>query len=84
MEIQIKHPNTSDKFLLEIDISKSEDQTVYKIRFMDKRLSTLYGDVIIKRNFNNFWKFPENVDSFLMSIISETIFQIMNNEITEE
>jgi hypothetical protein len=66
---------------LEINISEINDETVYKIIFIDKRLSTSYGTVEIKRNFNNFWKFPENADNFLISLMSETIFQIMNSEV---
>ena len=81
MELKIKHPNKSEIFLLEINVSENNDETIYKIRFTDKRLSETYGTIEIKRKPNNFWKFPEKADNFLRSMLSETIFQIMNNEV---
>lgn len=80
MELVIKHPNTSESFLLDINILEYHDETVYKISFTDKRLSVSYGTAELKRKPNNFWKFPDKADNFLMSLLSETIFQIMNNE----
>lgn len=81
MEIEIKHPNTSELFLLEINILKNDRETVYKISFLDKRLSVSYGTVELRRKPNNFWKFPDKADNFLVSLLSESIFQIMNNEV---
>ena len=82
MQLQIKHPNMNEMFLLDIIISEIEGQTIYKSTFLDKRLYELYGIITIKRKPDNFWKFPETTDSFLLSLVSEIIFQIMNNEIT--
>lgn len=81
MELKIKHPNTSETFLLEINVSENNEETIYKVTFTDKRLSESYGTVELKRKPNNFWKFPNKADNFLISLLSETIFQIMNNEI---
>jgi len=81
MELVIKHPNTSESFLLDINIFENDDEKVYKISFSDKRLSKNYGTVELKRKPNNFWKFPDKADNFLISLLSETFFQIMNNEI---
>ncbi len=79
MELIIKHPNSSESILLFIDLSEDLDEILYKISFADKRLSTTYGTVILKRTQNNFWKFPDKIDNFLMLLISETIFQLMLN-----
>lgn len=81
MEIQTKHPNTSELFLLEINILENGSETVYKISFLDKRLSVSYGIVELRRKPNNFWKFPDKIDSLLMSLLSDAIFQIMSNEV---
>ncbi len=81
MEIEIKHPNTSELFLLEINILENDGETIYKISFIDKRLSVSYGTVELRRKPNNFWKFPDKADNFLVSLLSESIFQIMNNEV---
>jgi hypothetical protein len=84
MELQIKHPETTERFLLDIQAFEIEGLTIYKINFEDKRLSSTYGTIIIKRNSDNFWKFPQNADSFLTSLISNAILQIMNNEVINE
>lgn len=81
MEIEIKHPNTSELFLLDINILENDGETIYKISFIDKRLSVSYGTVELRRKPNNFWKFPDKADNFLVSLLSESIFQIMNNEV---
>lgn len=81
MKIEIKHPNTSELFLLEINILENDSETVYIISFIDKRLSVRYGIVELRRKPNNFWKFPDNVDSLLMSLLSDAIFRIMSNEV---
>jgi len=81
MKLEIKHPNTSEKFLLEINISENNDETIFRVSFVDKRLSVSYGTVELRRKPNNFWKFPDKSDSFLMSLLSDSIFQIMHNEI---
>jgi hypothetical protein len=81
MELKINHPNSSESFFLDINISENDNEIVYKISFTDKRLSASYGTVELKRKPNNFWKFPDKADNFLISLLSETIFQIMNNEI---
>lgn len=81
MEIEIKHPYTSELFLLEINILENDTETVYKISFIDKRLSVIYGTVELRRKPNNFWKFPDKVDSFLMSLLSDAIFRLMSNEV---
>ncbi len=81
MEIEIKNPNTSELFLLEINILENDSETIYKISFIDKRLSLSYGAVELIRKPNNFWKFPDKVDSLLISLLSDAIFRIMNNEI---
>ena len=81
MEIEIKNPNTSELFLLEINILENDSETIYKIYFMDKRLSVSYGTVELRRKSNNFWKFPDKVDSLLMSLLSDAIFRIMSNEV---
>ena len=79
MEIEIIHPNTSELFLLEINTLVYDSETIYKISFMDKRLSVSYGTVELRRKSNNFWKFPDKVDSFLMSLLSDAIFRIMGD-----
>ena len=81
MELVINHPNTSELFLLDINIFENDNEKVYKISFSDKRLSVSYGTLELRRKPNNFWKFPEKADNFLISLLSETIFQIMNYEI---
>ena len=81
MKLAIKHPITSESFLLDINILEYDGQTVYKISFTDKRLSASYGTVVLIRKPNSFWKFPDKADNFLISLLSETIFQIMNNEV---
>ena len=81
MKIEIKHPYTSELFLLEINILENDNETVYKISFIDKRLSVSYGTVELRRKPNNFWKFPDKVDSLLMSLLSDAIFRIMSNEV---
>ena len=81
MELEIKHPYTSESFLLDINISENDDETVYKISFTDKRLSVSYGTVELRRKPNNFWKFPVKADKFLLSLLSDTIFRIMHKEI---
>lgn len=81
MELKIKHPNKSEIFQLEIKIIENTDVTVYKVTFSDKRLSENYGTVELIRKPNSFWKFPDKADNLLISLLSETIFQIMNNEV---
>lgn len=81
MELKIKHPNKSEIFLLEIKIIENADDTIYKVTFSDKRLSVNYGTVELIRKPNSFWKFPDKADNFLISLLSETIFQIMQKEI---
>ena len=36
MEFEIKHPSTSELFLLEINILEDDGETKYEIYFMDK------------------------------------------------
>lgn len=81
MELVIKHPNTSESFLLEINVSENNEDTKYKVTFTDKRLSVSYGTVELIRKPNNFWKFPDKADNFLVSLLSDAIFRIMNNEV---
>lgn len=81
MKLAIKHPNTSESFLLDIMILEHHAETVYKISFTDKRLSLSYGTVDLKRKPNNFWKFPDKADNLLMSLLSDAIFRIMSNEV---
>lgn len=80
MELKIKHPNSSESFLLYINIFENDDEKVYKISFSDKRLSKNYGTVELIRKSNSFWKFPDKADNFLISLLSDAIFRIMNNE----
>lgn len=81
MELVFKHPNTSESFLLDINISENDGETVYKISFSDKRISENYGIVELIKKPNNFWKFPDKADNFLISLLSDIIFRIMNNEV---
>jgi hypothetical protein len=81
MEIEIKHPNTSELFLLEINISENDSETIYKISFIDKKLTENYGIVELIRKSDNFWKFPDKADKFLMLLLSDAIFRIMYIEV---
>jgi hypothetical protein len=81
MQLEIKHPYKNEKYLITINTSKNEGQTVYKLTYVDKRLNDMYGVVSLIRNADDLWKFPEKLDFFLISLISEIIFQIMNNEV---
>ncbi len=81
MELKIKHLNSSEIFLLDVNTLEDDHGMIYKISFNDKRLSEVYGTVILKRTAGNFWKFPDNVDIFLMQLLSEIIFQLMYKEI---
>jgi hypothetical protein len=81
MELKIRHPNSSESFLLDINIIEKDDMKVYEISFLDKRLSENYGTVKLIRKSNNFWKFPDKADNFLMSLLSDTIFRIMHIEV---
>ena len=82
MELKITYPYTSEVIVLEINSLENDDETVYKISFIDKSYSENYGTIELIKKPDNFWKFPDNVNQFLMSMLSETIFQIMNNEVT--
>ena len=81
MEIEIKHPNTSELFLLEMNISENDSETIYKISFIDKKLTENYGIVELIRKSDNFWKFPDKADKFLMLLLSDAIFRIMYIEV---
>lgn len=81
MEIEVKHPNTSALFLLEINIIENDSETIYKVSFIDKRLSVDYGTVELIRKPNNFWRFPDTADSLLIPLLCDAIYRIMNNEI---
>jgi hypothetical protein len=81
MEIEIKHPNTSELFLLKINISENDSETIYKISFIDKKLTENYGIVELIRKSDNFWKFPDKADKFLMLLLSDAIFRIMYIEV---
>ena len=81
LEIEIKHPKTSELFLLEINILENDSEAIYEISFLDKRLSVSYGTVELRRKPNNFWKFPDKVDSLLMELLSNAIFRIMSIEV---
>ena len=81
MELKIKHPNSSESFSLDIKKLEVDNGTFYNISFDDKILSEKYGTVLLKRRSDNFWKFPDSVDNFLMQLLSEAIFQIMYKEI---
>lgn len=78
MRITIKHPSTSESYLVNIDIQANKDETTYYLMFTDKRISKLYNTIVLKRNHDDFWKFPDNCDNFLLLLLSDFIFQIMN------
>lgn len=80
MELTIKHPNTSELFLLKIDVCENENESIYKVSFVDKRLSAKYGTVEIKRKTDNFWKLPNNADTLLKELLFQITFQIMDDE----
>ena len=81
MELTIKNLNTTETFKLEIKVTKNQKENIYEITFLDKRLSDRYGTIKIIQRENDFWKFPDNSDSYLMGLVSETIFRLTMGEL---
>lgn len=81
MELKIKNATTSEDFVLNINVTENQNETINHVTFLDKRLSEKYGTIEIVRKENNFWKFPDKADNYLMSIVSQIIFQLMSESV---